>query len=126
MISHLSLGVRNLERARDFYDAALAPLGWTRRHDDGNSAGYGPDRIILWLLGGSEPPPPSPNSGLHICFEAANRPAVAAFHAAALAHGGADNGPPGIRADYSADYYAAFAVDPDGYRIEAVCDRPQA
>lgn len=126
MINHLSLGVRELARSRGFYDAVLKPLGWKPQYEDDVTVGYGPDRPVLWILGNSEPPPPSPNSGLHICFDAADRRAVAAFHAAALANGGSDNGKPGPRADYGPAYFAAFVVDPDGYRIEAVCDRPDA
>lgn len=64
--------------------------------------------------------PADPKSGLHVCFAAPDRESVAAFHAAAIAAGGRDNGSPGIRADYSADYFAAFVVDPDGYRLEAL------
>ena len=62
-------------------------------------------------------------SGLHFCFSAPTRASVDAFHSAALANGGRDNGAPGIRADYEANYYAAFVVDPDGYRLEAYCAR---
>jgi len=73
---------------------------------------------------GSERPrpvPPDPASNLHFCFAAPTRAAVDRFHVAALSAGGTDNGAPGLRVDYGADYYAAFAVDPDGYRIEAYC-----
>ena len=75
---------------------------------------------VLWLYLTNSPVPNDPKSGLHFCFAAPNREAVAQFHAAALAAGGKDNGAPGIRADYGADYYAAYAVDPDGYRLEAL------
>ena len=64
-----------------------------------------------------------PASGLHLCFDAPSRAAVDAFHAAALAHGGSDNGKPGVREDYDANYYAAFAIDPEGYRLEAYCGK---
>ena len=67
--------------------------------------------------------PSDPESGLHFCFAAPTRQSVDAFHAAALAMGGRDNGKPGLRQDYGANYYAAFAVDPDGYRLEAYCGR---
>ena len=75
-------------------------------------------------LGIAESPRPVPavaDSGLHFCYTAPTRAAVDAFHAAALAHGGRDNGAPGLRADYGPHYYAAFVVDPDGYRLEAYC-----
>ena len=67
--------------------------------------------------------PPEPRSGLHFCFTAPTRKSVDAFHQAAIRHGGSDNGKPGLRADYGANYYAAFVVDPDGYRIEAYCGK---
>lgn len=119
MIDHVSIGVRDLARAKRFYDAAMAPLGY-RCLDQGEAhLGYGAEGIGLWLLQSEAPPPAEPGSGLHFCFAAPDRGAVDAFHAAALAAGGQDNGPPGLRTDYGADYYAAFAVDPDGYRIEA-------
>ena len=75
----------------------------------------------FWVLGTQHPVPPDDRSGLHICFTAPTRAAVDAFHKAALKSGGKDNGKPGLRADYGPNYYAAFAVDPDGYRIEAWC-----
>ena len=83
------------------------------------SAGYGADDAAFWLLQTTQPVPANPKSGLHICFVAPSRAAVDAFHAAALAGGGKDNGKPGVRPDYDANYYAAFVVDPDGYRLEA-------
>lgn len=74
---------------------------------------------MLWLLQTDHPVAADPRSGLHVCLRAGDAAAVDAFHAAALAHGGRDNGAPGLRADYGADYYAAFVSDPDGYRLEA-------
>ncbi len=91
MFDHVSIGVSDIARAKRFYDAALAPV------------------------------PADPNSGLHFCFLAPHETAVQAFHAAALRAGGEDNGGPGIRREYSPGYYAAFAIDPDGYRVEAFC-----
>jgi catechol 2,3-dioxygenase-like lactoylglutathione lyase family enzyme len=124
MFNHLSIGVRDLGRSRRFYDAALAPLGYTCLSASAGSLGYGRDAVALWISPSEAPVPADPASGLHFCFDAPTRAAVDAFHAGALAHGGGDNGAPGLRPDYDANYYAAFAVDPDGYRIEALCLAP--
>ena len=121
MINHLSIGVRNIGRAKRFYDAIFAPLGYKRLSDDDGSLGYGRDSIAFWINTAEHPVPPHDKSGLHFCFTAPTRPSVNAFHAAALQSGGRDNGPPGLRPDYGLDYYAAFVIDPDGYRIEAYC-----
>jgi catechol 2,3-dioxygenase-like lactoylglutathione lyase family enzyme len=83
--------------------------------------GYGGDSVALWISPVETPVPADPQSGLHFCFNAPDAAAVRAFHAAALRAGGSDNGAPGLRPEYAADYYAAFAIDPDGYRIEAYC-----
>ncbi len=123
MIAHLSIGVANLPAARRFYDAVLLPLGYACLFPDKGSAGYGADSADFWLLETAQPVPADPQSGLHICFDAPSREAVDAFHAAALAVGGTDNGRPGLRPDYGPAYYAAFVVDPDGYRIEAHCGK---
>jgi catechol 2,3-dioxygenase-like lactoylglutathione lyase family enzyme len=119
MLDHVSIGVRDINRSRRFYDAALEPLGYSCRSPGDKSLGYGRDREELWLLAVKRPVPADEASGLHLCFEANDRAAVDAFHKAALKAGGKDNGKPGLRADYGPDYYAAFVVDPDGYRIEA-------
>jgi catechol 2,3-dioxygenase-like lactoylglutathione lyase family enzyme len=121
MFDHVSIGVRDLARARQFYDAALRPLGYACLSEGADALGYGRDKIALWIGKAARPVPPEPGSNLHFCFAALTREAVDAFHAAALGTGGTDNGAPGLRPDYGADYYAAFAVDPDGYRIEAYC-----
>ena len=121
MFDHVSIGVADIARAKKFYDAALAPLGYRRMSDGETSVGYGDDAIRLWLGATKKPVKPDPDSGLHFCFAAKNRASVDAFHAAALKAGGKDNGKPGVRPDYGPMYYAAFAVDPDGYRIEAYC-----
>ncbi len=121
MLNHVSIGVADIARARDFYDAALAPLGY-RCLDHGEAhLGYGAETVALWLLKEEGVSSGDTRPGLHLCFEAPDRPAVAAFHEAALARGGRDNGAPGLRPDYGANYFAAFAIDPDGYRIEACC-----
>ena len=121
MLDHVSIGVRDLARARRLYDAALKPLGYTCLSDGADALGYGRDRIGLWLLAVKRPVAPDDRSGLHLCFAAPTRASVDAFHAAALADGGRNNGDPGLRADYGDNYYAGFVVDPDGYRIEAYC-----
>ncbi|TCT11814.1 catechol 2,3-dioxygenase-like lactoylglutathione lyase family enzyme [Tepidamorphus gemmatus] len=121
MIDHVSLGVRDLIATKRFYDAALAPLGYACLSGDATSLGYGRDRVRLWIAATARPVPADPASGLHICFDAPDRRAVDAFHAAALEAGGSDNGAPGLRTAYAPDYYAAFVIDPDGYRLEACC-----
>ncbi|MGE5148510.1 MAG: VOC family protein [Rhodospirillaceae bacterium] len=123
MFDHVSFGVSDIKRAGAFYDAVLKPLDVTRLHDGDTSLGYGEKSAGLWLLAVDKPVKPDMDSGLHFCFEAKSRAAVDAFHAAALKAGGKDNGKPGVRADYSPKYYAAFVVDPDGYRIEAYCGK---
>ncbi len=121
MLHHLSIGVKDLARAKKFYDAALKPFGGKLLNDYGSAVGYGTDSPTLWIMQVDKPVAPEAKNGLHLCFTAPSRKAVDAFHAAALQAGGKDNGKPGVRTDYSPDYYAAFAFDPDGYRLEAVC-----
>ena len=120
MLNHVSIGVRDIAKSRAFYDQALAPLGYARLSTGEDSLGYGKDAAVFWMYITDSPVRDDPKSGLHFCFSAPDRESVARFHAAALAAGGRDNGKPGVRADYSADYYAAFVVDPDGYRLEAL------
>ena len=120
MFDHVSIGVRDLRAAKRFYDAALQPLGYTCLSEGDTSLGYGQGAVAFWISATAHPVPADANSGLHFCMSAPSRQSVDSFHAAALASGGRDNGAPGIRADYDARYYAAFVVDPDGYRIEAV------
>lgn len=100
MLDHVSIGVRDIARARKFYDAALKPLGYARLSDGETALGYGAARPKLWVLGVARPVAADPESGLHLCFEAPSRASVDAFHAAALAAGGRDNGKPGVRTDY--------------------------
>lgn len=121
MLDHVSLGVSDIAAARTFYDAALAPLGCRCLNPAPDSLGYGRDAAQFWLIASAHPVKADARSGLHFCFAAPNREAVDAFHVAALAAGGRDNGAPGIRANYGAGYYAAFVTDPDGYRLEAYC-----
>ncbi len=89
--------------------------------EDIASLGYGRDRVAFWIGATDSPVPPDEKSNLHVCFAAPTRESVDGFHAAALRAGGQDNGRPGLRPDYGPGYYAAFAVDPEGYRIEAYC-----
>jgi catechol 2,3-dioxygenase-like lactoylglutathione lyase family enzyme len=121
MIDHISIGVRSAEDSKSFYDAALAPLGYRCLSAGEGSLGYGADEPSLWIQTAKHPVPADPESGLHICFAAPSRSAVDGFHREGLEAGGADNGAPGIRADYGPNYYAAFVIDPDGYRLEAYC-----
>ncbi len=126
MLDHVSIGVHDLARAKRFYDASLAPLGYKLLSEGDEWLGYGDAAPVFWMSVAAQPVPANPKSGLHFCFTAPTRKSVDAFHAAALAAGGQDNGKPGLRADYGPDYYAAFAIDPDGYRLEAYCSRPEA
>src|ERR1700691_1919903 len=119
MFDHMSIGVRDIAKAKAFYDAALKPLGLTCLSADETSLGYGGEAARFWVNAAEHPVPDDPKSGLHFCFTAPSRESVAAFHKAALAHGGRDNGRPGVRKDYGPHYYAAFVHDPDGYRLEA-------
>ncbi|MDP3176018.1 MAG: VOC family protein [Phenylobacterium sp.] len=120
MLGHVSLGVRDLERARVFYDAITTPLGWTCLWDSPRGLGYGPsgggEKINLFPHPDAHPPGP----GFHLAFNAPDRAAVDAFYGAALAKGGADQGAPGPRPNYGPTYYAAFVIDPDGHKLEAV------
>ncbi|PRC94341.1 VOC family protein [Solimicrobium silvestre] len=121
MLHHISLGVTNLAKAGAFYDAALAALDFRRVFEDNTAIGYGlydgKDILCLKLRPNATPP----GAGFHLALAAPSRAAVDNFHADALAIGGQDNGAPGLRLHYGADYYAAFLIDPDGYHIEAVC-----
>ena len=121
MLNHVSIGVHDIARTKRFYDAALKPLGYRCLSEGETSLGYGKDGVALWISTSDRPVRADEKSGLHFCFDAPSRKSVAAFHAGALGAGGRDNGKPGLRADYGANYYAAFVVDPDGYRLEAYC-----
>jgi catechol 2,3-dioxygenase-like lactoylglutathione lyase family enzyme len=118
IIDHLGVGVRDFEQSIDFYTRALAPLGFERVafiDTDNRSAGFGVGgRDEFWIHEGR------PVGRMHVAFESASREAVDAFHAAALGAGGRSNGGPGLRPEYSATYYAAYVLDPNGNNIEAV------
>ncbi len=121
MLGHLSFGVQDLARAADFYERILAPIGFVRVWSSDRGFGFGPpgkgDKLALFAKPGEAS---APGPGFHLAFDAPSRAAVDAFHAAALAAGGADAGAPGLRPHYSPTYYAAFVIDLDGYKLEAV------
>jgi catechol 2,3-dioxygenase-like lactoylglutathione lyase family enzyme len=125
MFDHVSIGVKDLERSRVFYDAALTALGYERLSNFDGTIGYGVERAQFWVSEVERPVPADRGSGLHFCFVARSEAGVDAFHASGIANGGEDNGPPGIRPDYSQFYYAAFIIDPDGYRLEAYFQKPE-
>jgi catechol 2,3-dioxygenase-like lactoylglutathione lyase family enzyme len=120
VLHHVSLGVRDLALAGAFYDAVLGALGYRRVFEDDTAIGYGrvDDEDLLCLKLHDDAAAPGP--GFHLAFSAPTRTAVNAFHHAALLAGGQDNGAAGLRPDYGDHYYAAFVIDPDGHRIEAV------
>ncbi|HBJ86242.1 MAG TPA: glyoxalase/bleomycin resistance/extradiol dioxygenase family protein [Verrucomicrobiales bacterium] len=121
MFHHLSFAVTDLTRSAAFYDAVLAPLGYCRVWEDATFVGYGvktgEDIFALKLRLANAG---VPGDGFHVAFAAPSREAVNQFHQASLAHGGTDNGGAGLHPEYGPDYFAAFVIDPDGYRIEAV------
>lgn len=121
MLHHISFGVADLERSAAFYDAVLGTLGYVRVWADATGVGYGfPGKGDLFAIKLRRSGARAPGQGFHLAFSAPSREAVDRFHAAALQRGGSDNGVPGLRPDYGETYYAAFVVDPDGHRIEAV------
>jgi catechol 2,3-dioxygenase-like lactoylglutathione lyase family enzyme len=132
MLDHVGIKVKSVARAKKFYDAALKPLGLSVQYDftvpgtKKRFVGYGTtiDKTCLWI-GASVGVPARLSGPAHICLAAKTRNKVQAFHAAAIAVGAKDNGPPGLRKEYAPNYYAAFVVDPDGNNIEAVCKRAQ-
>src|SRR4051812_13179405 len=125
MFNHVSIGVHDIARTKTFYDAALKPLGFTCLSEDAASLGYGDAAVALWIGQVAKPVSADERSNLHFCFDAGSCKAVDAFHAGALQAGGKDNGKPGLRKDYGDNYYAAFVIDPDGYRLEAYCSKPK-
>jgi catechol 2,3-dioxygenase-like lactoylglutathione lyase family enzyme len=131
-LHHLSLGVTSVEASARFYDAVLAPLGLVRVWSDlrpgepRQAVGYG-------VRGGGDvlalkhrPAGHVAGAGFHVAFAAPSREAVHRFHDLAVQHGGRSDGAPGVRPAYGEHYYAAFVVDPDGHRLEAVIDRPES
>jgi len=120
MIDHISVGVSDLERSARFYEAALAALGLTRVVTRPRTIGFGKAYPEFWINLRENMPRVPPESGVHICLRAKTTAEVDAFHAAALATGGGSESAPAIRPHDRVRYYAAFVVDPDGNRIEAV------
>lgn len=123
MYDHIGLKVKDIDASVRFYEAALAPLGSVLCSRDDAGAGFGPpDEPAFWLyLDKNARDKNAWSPGEHVAFRATDRAAVDRFHAAGLEAGGHDNGGPGLRADYSPTYYAAFLLDPDGNNVEAVC-----
>ena len=127
MIDHVGFPVSDYERSKAFYLKALAPLGYglimevtAEQTGRAAAAGFGADgKPDFWFGGGG-----AMNKPVHIAIAAKDRATVDAFYKAAIAAGGRDNGPPGIRPHYHPNYYGAFVLDPDGHNIEAVCHAP--
>ena len=125
MFLYITLGTNDLARAKRFYDAVMPSLGMISRGADDDEAGYGPasdTRTRFWVVQPHDGKPASVGNGSMPAFDAPTRAAVDAFHAAALAHGGTDEGAPGLRR-YGPTFYAAYVRDPDGNKLSAVCDR---
>lgn len=120
MLDHVAIDVRDLGAAKTFYEQALAPLGYTVGMEVGEHVGFRSTdgEFDFWLSERGEPTPS------HVGFRAADRAAVDAYYEAALAAGGTDNGPPGVREDFHENYYAAYVLDPEGNNMEAVCQQP--
>ena len=122
MLDHIGVVVDDFDKAVAFYETALAPLGVALILRNSGEAGFGRDgRPQFWLYRGR-----APSGRMHLAFTARSAAQVRAFHAAALAAGAKDNGAPGLRAHYDPNYYSAFAIDPNGHNIEAVCHAPTA
>jgi catechol 2,3-dioxygenase-like lactoylglutathione lyase family enzyme len=120
MFDHIGITVGDLERSRAFYTEALEPLGIRELMHFDDAVAFGRERPMFWLSVGE---PAMPATRAHVAFVASTRLDVEAFHRAALAAGGVDNGAPGLRPHYHANYYGAFVLDPDGNNVEAVCRR---
>jgi catechol 2,3-dioxygenase-like lactoylglutathione lyase family enzyme len=130
MLHHLSFAVSDLTRSAAFYDAALGPLGYVRVFTQESGAGR-KESAVGYARPGAEDEFAirlrdqgvlAPSEGFHVAFRASSLEAASAFHQAALAHGGRDNGGVGFHPEHGPNYFAAFVIDPDGYRIEAVVD----
>ena len=135
MLDHVSIRVTDYDRSKQFYEAALAPLGYILAMESDSGAGFRKGYIpAFWIKQGDATPSqiPAPASSgcggpaVHVAFASDNRQAVDAFYRAALGAGARDNGAPSLRPNYHANYYGAFVLDPDGYNIEAVCHKSEA
>ncbi len=120
MIDHISIAVRDLAAAATFYERVLTPLGFVRLETRAATVGFGKTYPELWLNLRSDMATVAADSGAHVCLRARTTEIVDAFHAEALAAGGASDGAPGYRPHHGDGYYAAFISDTDGNRIEAV------
>jgi catechol 2,3-dioxygenase-like lactoylglutathione lyase family enzyme len=128
VIDHVGFPVADYQRSKAFYEQALAPLGYRLIMEFGGehteshapAAGFGAEGKPDFWIGGEG----GLNGVLHIAMRVKDRGTVDAFHRAALAAGGKDNGAPGLRPQYHPNYYGAFVLDPDGHNIEAVCHSP--
>ena len=137
MLDHMTFRVSDIARTKAFYRAVLEPLGYSLSFEGnfgGNILGFAyPDatepegkKTDVWFTDGPSPfGGPATTSGCHLAWRAPHRAAVDAFYQAAIAAGGRDNGPPGLRPDYHPNYYGAFVIDPEGNNIEAVCHLPE-
>jgi catechol 2,3-dioxygenase-like lactoylglutathione lyase family enzyme len=120
MFDHVMLKVKDINASKRFYTAALAPLGFSVQYDADGVVGFGPkDAPALWLEKGTSGGP------VHLAFTAKTRASVQKFYEGALPAGGKDNGKPGLRPQYHANYYGGFVKDPDGNNIEAVCHQEE-
>jgi catechol 2,3-dioxygenase-like lactoylglutathione lyase family enzyme len=126
VLDHIGFEVSDYARSKAFYTEALKPLGLELLMEPVDGAGgFGSrqdQKPYFWIAERGQPSV----SGAHVAFATADREVVDAFHAAALAAGGSDNGAPGPRPIYHEHYYGAYVLDPDGNNVEAVCHRPQA
>jgi len=121
IIDHIGFAISDSEKSNDFYTKSLAPLGIVKIMEYDGWSGYGRNgKPEFWFGEALKAIDP-----MHIAFSADNRDQVRKFYEAALAAGGKDNGGPGIREEYHANYYGAFVIDPDGHNIEAVCHTPE-
>jgi catechol 2,3-dioxygenase-like lactoylglutathione lyase family enzyme len=122
MLDHVNANVSDVDRAKEFYAKALEPLGYSLRAEFPGGAGFGTGEGTVpdfWISSNEE------RGSTHVAFSAKDRATVDAFHNAAVAAGGSDNGAPGVRSHYHENYYGAFVHDADGNNIEAVCHRPE-
>ena len=117
MLDHVGLAVSDYEASKGFYEAALAPIGYELLMEFENVAGFGREgKPEFWISTRG-----AAQTGLHVAFTSPDRESVERFHQAALAAGGRSNGEPGLRPLYHENYYGAYALDPDGNNVEAVC-----
>ena len=120
MFNHIMVGSNDIERSKRFYDAVLPILGLSLMADEEGGLGYGSGTFHFSVQIPIDGKPATVGNGSHIAFAVEYRATVDRFHEVAVEHGGIDDGPPGLRSDYDANYYAAFVRDPDGHKIEVV------